>query len=274
LSFRVANLLVGNEPFAPVLEMTLLGATFEFHSNADVALSGAACECVLGKEPLARNSLVRVEAGSVLQCGSITSGARLYLAVRGGIGVPLVMGSASTDLRGTFGGLEGRRLKAGDFLPVGNVAERRSRSLLKNALDRLRLAGPIRVTRGAQADWFTNNEFQKFLTSAYRISEQSDRAGLRLIGDAIKPRYQRQLLTDGIPLGAIQVPQDGQPIILFVDQQTTGGYPKIANIIAADMHRVGQMCPRAEVRFEEVSLTDAIQALREQEQWLQTIWQE
>jgi len=112
------------------------------------------------------------------------------------------------------------------------------------------------------------------LAAPYTVSEQSDRAGLRLKGEAITQLQPRQLLTDGIPLGAIQVPQDGQPIILFVDQQTTGGYPKIANVIAADMHRVGQLRPRDSVRFAEVSIPDAIDALRTQENWLKGIWQE
>ena len=97
---------------------------------------------------------------------------------------------------------------------------------------------------------------------AVPVGEQSDRAGLRLRGEAVQPRIKTQLLTDGIPLGAIQVPQDGQPIILFVDQQTTGGYPKIANVIAADMHRIGQLRPREEVRFAEVSIAEAVEALR------------
>src|SRR5271169_6758285 len=109
-------------------------------------------------------------------------------------------------------------------------------------------------------------------SSAYVVTEQSDRAGLRLNGTTLQPREQSQLLTDGIPLGAIQVPQDGQPIILFVDQQTTGGYPKIANVIAADMHRIGQLRPRDEVRFTEVSMAEALDALREQGRWLKSIF--
>jgi len=113
--------------------------------------------------------------------------------------------------------------------------------------------------------------YAQLLASKYVVSEHSDRAGLRLKGEPVSPREESQLLTDGIPLGAIQVPPDGQPIILFVDQQTTGGYPKIANVIAADMHRVGQLRPRDEVRFIEVSIAAAVEALREQERWLKTI---
>ena len=130
----------------------------------------------------------------------------------------------------------------------------------------------MRVTKGAQHEWFDLEMYLTFLSSSYAVSEQSDRAGLRLQGKAVSAREKTQLLTDGIPLGAIQVPQDGQPIILFVDQQTTGGYPKIANVIAADMHRVGQLRPRDEVRFAEVSIADALEALRAQERWLKGIF--
>jgi len=275
LSMRIANLLLGNREDAPVLEMTLLGTALEFLSTAEIVLSGADCDCRLGTDLIPTYTPTTIKAGAVLQCGNITNGARTYLAIRGGIEVPLVMSSASTDLRGGFGGHEGRRLKAGDVLRFGASAISRPRLLRRNALADLRRGEPIRVTQGAQSDWFAPEQYQKLLASSFRVSEQSDRAGLRLTGEsAISLREQKQLLTDGIPLGAIQIPQDGQPIILFVDQQTTGGYPKIANVIAADMHRVGQLRPRDEVRFAEVSIPEAVEALRVQERWLQTAWQE
>jgi antagonist of KipI len=272
LSLRIANLLVGNDENAPALEMTLLGATLEFAEVVVIAVCGAGCECKVGQQRLVANTAVEVTAGSVLQCGSTTDGARCYLSVQGGFDVPPVMDSYSTDIRGCFGGVEGRRLQTGDVLRVGKVNGLRSRRLRGDALNWLQHEGPIRVTRGAQHDWFSSETCAQFLATPYTVSEQSDRAGLRLKGEAITPQEQRQLLTDGIPLGAIQVPQDGQPIMLFVDQQTTGGYPKIANVIAADMHRVGQLRPRDEVRFAEVSVAEGVEALRAQERWLKTIW--
>lgn len=274
LSLRIANLLVGNDENAPALEMTLLGATLKVDDAAVIAVCGANCECKLGGERLTANMAVKVAAGSVLHCGSTTDGARCYLAVQGGFDVPLVMGSASTDIRGRFGGVEGRRLQAGDVLGIGAASGLRPRRLRAGELEALHREGRIRVTRGAQHDWFSFETYARFLATPYTVSEQSDRAGLRLKGEAITPREQKQLLTDGIPLGAIQVPQDGQPILLFVDQQTTGGYPKIANVIAADVHRVGQLRPRDEVRFTEVSIAEAVDELRAQERWLKTIWQD
>jgi antagonist of KipI len=129
------------------------------------------------------------------------------------------------------------------------------------------------VTRGAQHDWFGPEAFDKLLSCSYTVSEESNRSGLRLKGEPISPRVRSQLLTEGVSLGAIQVPQDEQPIILFVDQQTTGGYPKIANVISADMHRVGQLRPREQVRFKEVAISEAIRLLREREEWLNQIFQ-
>ena len=274
LSLRIANLLIGNDEYAPALEMTLIGATLEFDTPAVIAISGASCECKVGSYRILANSALRVEAGSVLQCGSSTDGARCYLAIRGGVDVGSVVGSASTDIRGRFGGYEGRRLQAGDILHLGYANQAQPRRLRTGALEEIRERRAIRVTSGAQRDWFSDESYANFLAASYTVSEQSDRAGLRLKGKAISTRETKQLLTDGIPLGAVQVPQDGQPIILFVDQQTTGGYPKIASVIAADMHRIGQLRPRDEVRFSAVSIPEAIDALREQERWLTTIWQD
>ena len=273
LSMRVANLLVGNDEYAPALEVTLMGPTLEFESDSLIALCGASCDGKIGHDHIAANTALNLKAGSVLQCGSTLGGARTYIAIRGGLDVPLVMGSASTDVRGSFGGFSGRRLRAGDELRVAEANGPPMR-LRSGAPDELRADGPIRVTRSAQYDWFSPDEYGKFLASPYTVSEQSDRAGLRLKGEAITQLRPRQLLTDGIPPGAIQVPPDGQPIVLFVDQQTTGGYPKIASVISGDMHRIGQLRPRDEVRFAEVSIAEAIDALRAQELWLKGIWQE
>ena len=272
LSLRIANLLVGNDENAPALEMTLLGATLEFEEHAIIAICGASCDCKVGQNRVAANVAAEVSPGSVLQCGSTTDGARSYLAIQGGFDVPSVMGSASTDVRGRFGGFEGRRLQTGDVLRIRKMEHIEIRRLRAGALNGMRQPGPVRITSGAQNDWFTADAYPRFLATTYTVSEQSDRAGLRLKGEAVSPREPKQLLTDGIPLGAIQVPQDGQPIILFVDQQTTGGYPKIANAIAADMHRIGQLRPRDEVRFAEVNIAEAIAALRAQERWLNDIF--
>jgi len=272
LSFRIANLLVGNNENVPALEMTLLGATLEFEESAVIAIAGADCDCNTGSVQVPPNKAFALAAGSVLQCGSMTRGARCYLSIQGGFDVPLVMGSASTFVPGHFGGFRGRRLQKGDELEVQQHDPLPVRSLRARSLDWLRAHGALRVTKGPQQDWSGPDAFEKLFSTPYIVSEQSDRTGLRLQGEALRLREPSELLTDGIPLGAIQVPQDGQPIILFVDQQTTGGYPKIASVIAADIHWLGQLRPRDEVRLVEVSIPEAIQTLREQEHWLREMF--
>jgi antagonist of KipI len=198
-------------------------------------------------------------------------GARTYLAVQDGFDVPLVMGSASTFVVGQFGGFHGRRLQSGDVLRLRRQKAARVRSLRLGALDRLRAPQALRVAPGAQHDWFGPQALETLFSTAYRLTEQADRRGLRLQGAFLRDDRGADLLSEGVPLGAVQVPPDGQPIILFVDQQTTGGYPKIANVIAADRHRVGQLRPRDEVRFAEVSIAQAIEILAEQERWLKQL---
>jgi antagonist of KipI len=273
LAMRIANLLVGNAENAATLEMTLAGATLEFDEANVVALAGGECHCRIGGETAPMWQAVRVPTRGDLACDGMKTGARLYLAAQGGLDVRPMMDSASTNLAGHFGGLEGRRLRKGDVLGVRRGSNSRVRTLKPGVVERLYSRGPIRVTPGAQHDWFGPQAFDKFLSCPYSVSEESNRSGLRLKGQPISPRVRSQLLTEGVSLGAIQVPQDEQPIILFVDQQTTGGYPKIANVISADMHRVGQLRPREQLRFAEVAIPEAIRLLREQEEWLKQIFQ-
>jgi antagonist of KipI len=195
------------------------------------------------------------------------------LAIQGGLDAGPIMGSASTNMAGHFGGFEGRALRKGDLLGVRKGPKSRVSTLKPTAVDGLYSREPLRVTRGAQHDWFGVEAFGKLFSCPYTVSEQSNRSGLRLKGESISPRVRSQLLTEGVSLGAIQVPQDEQPIILFVDQQTTGGYPKIANVISADLYRVGQLRPREQVRFIEVAIPEAIHLLREQEEWLKQVFQ-
>jgi antagonist of KipI len=254
LALRAGNLLVGNAENAAALEMTLVGGSFEFETDAVIAFTGSDFGAGL---PLW--TAVEIKAGGTVRCGATRSGARGYLAVRGGIGVPKVMGSSSVHV---VTGVGGRPLRAGDALPIGDAAIRRPRTGPGRAPEFLR-TGPLRVTPGPQAHWFSDALY----AAAYQVAEESNRMGIRLRGPAI-PSPAGHMLTEGVPLGAIQIPPDGQPIILFVEHQTTGGYPKPANVISADFWRVGQLRPRDEVRFERVTLDQALDLLRQQEQWL------
>jgi antagonist of KipI len=252
VALRAGNLLVGNAENAPALEMTLTGGAFEFESRAVVAITGSDFG---GGQPLW--SAFEVEAGKVLRCGVARAGARCYLAVRGGIDMPKILGSASTHL---LTGIGGRALRADDVLSIGDRAIRQAR---KGRAEPPSGGGPLRVTAGPQARWFGDELY----AAAYRVTEESNRMGLRLRGPAIASPAGH-MVTEGVPLGAVQIPPGGQPIVLFVEHQTTGGYPKPANVISADLWRVGQLRPRDEVRFERVTMEEALELLRRQEAWL------
>jgi antagonist of KipI len=273
LSFRIANLLVGNDENAPALEMTLTGATLQCEEPATIAVAGAKCIVEIGGCYANCEQPIQVKENSLVKIGPMAFGSRAYLAVQGGIDVPLVMGSASTHLSAKFGGFEGRVLRRGDRLQIRPSEGLRPRTL-KSALPLVGAEGDkiLRVTRGSQQDWFDSGAFATLFSSPFSVTHQSGRTGLRLKGNAIRPQNTNQLLTDGVPLGAIQIPPDSQPIILFVDQQTTGGYPKIANVITADLHLVGQLRARDTVRFAEVSIEQAVAALRQQELRLKEIF--
>jgi antagonist of KipI len=261
LSFRIANLLVGNDSNAPALEITLSGPTLEFEVPAVVALSGAPTNSSL---PV--NEPFELAAGTRLAIGLLADSARAYLAVRGGIEVPKVMRSCSTFLPAKIGGYQGRALKAEDRLAIGKqVVDGCRRFYADFKADFLRYAGPIRVTRSLQYDWFDQKSIHRFEHETFTISDDSNRSGLRLIGKPILPMKRSELLTEGIALGAVQVLPDGQLVILFVDQQTTGGYPKIANVVAADLSRIGQLRPREKLSFQFVTISEAVELLRQQE---------
>jgi antagonist of KipI len=268
LSLRLGNRLAGNPPGAAGLEMTLVGGQFEFEDAALIALAGADFGPTLDGRPVPLWTSLPVRPGQILRLGPTRNGARCYLCVRGGLDVPTVLGSASTHLLTGLGGQEGRPLRPGDQLairPHPGPDIFRLRRLEPRALPLLQPSGILRVTPGPQADRYSESVRHQFHRREYRVREDSDRMGLRLTGWPLVPIHTLDLVTEGAPLGAVQVPRNGQPIILFVEHQTTGGYPKIANVVAADFHRLGQLRPRDEVRFEPVTLVRARTLLQEQE---------
>jgi antagonist of KipI len=268
VSMRIGNRLVGNAEGAAALEMTLLGGTFVFPQGAIVALTGSDFGATLEGAIVECWKPIEISAGQTLSLGPTRSGARCYLCVRGGIVVKPFLASASTHILSGLGGLDGRSLRKGDVLNIG-IAETlfRVATLSAQALERLAPRKILRVTPGPQSDWFSESSQSKFYAGTYRVSEESNRMGLRLEGDPIPTRNGAgDMATEGVSLGAIQIPEGGQPIVLFVEQQTTGGYPKIANVISADLASVGQLRPRDEIRFEKVSWEMARTLLREMEE--------
>lgn len=257
VALQAGNRLAGNAPGAPALEMTLLGGTFEFPEGARVALAGGAPAALPVWEA------IDVPPGGMLRIGPIVTGARCYLCVRGGIGVAKVAGSASTHLPS---GLGPAPLRKGDVLPIGTATAATAAGTVPEALRTYRRA--LRVTRGPQAGGFDESVFYG---AEYTVATDSNRMGLRLEGPAVPHTHDGRMVTEGVPLGAVQIPANGQPIVLFVDQQTTGGYPKIANVITADLPSVAQLRPRDTVRFSLVSPAEARAALLAQSELLRRL---
>lgn len=265
LSLRIANRLVGNPENAPALEMTLVGPKLTFEQDHTIAFAGATLA-----HPMLQP--VTVSAGTTLEIGPLTKGARTYMAVRGGFDVGRVLGSASTHLSARFGGYGGRALAKDDVLRVATAFEARvARKAVAPLRSFFEFDGVIRATASTQWEWFDLPARVRLHSAPYSVSEHSNRSGLRLTGAAIKANTDAELLTEGVSLGAVQVPRDGQPIILFVDQQTTGGYPKIVNVISADLHHVAQLRPRDVIRFKLISIEEAVAALRAQEDQLNEV---
>jgi antagonist of KipI len=266
ISLRIGNRIAGNGEGAAGLEMTLLGGTFVFPEGAVFALAGSDFGATLDGKPTELWMAVEARPGQVLRLGPTRSGARCYLCVQGGIAVTPFLGSASTHLLSGLGGHEGRPLRKGDMLRIGAASgSYRERRLAAKALERLAPRKILRVTPGPQSDWFAESARQIFYASTFRVAEESNRMGLRLEGTALPEGARGEMISEGVSLGAVQVAAGGLPIILFVEQQTTGGYAKIANVISADLSSLGQLRPRDEIRFELVDWKKARALLMEQE---------
>jgi biotin-dependent carboxylase-like uncharacterized protein len=241
-----------------VLEVTLFGGTMEFTEDAVIAVTGATMDVKINEEPTEMYRAYQVKAGDILSLGMVTAGCRTYVAFAGGIDVPVVLGSRSTNLKCKMGGYEGRALAAGDIFEIGKNG--RSYEALKD-----RMAKPdvytspitVRVIEGPQEEYFTEAGKKTFYNETYTISDQSDRMGYRMEGAPIESVNGTDIISDGIALGSIQVPTNGKPIILLADRQTTGGYAKIATVCSFDIPKLVQGKPGDQVRFQKISLDEA-----------------
>jgi biotin-dependent carboxylase-like uncharacterized protein len=271
IALRIGNRMVGNAENAPGLEMTLVGGTFAFPERTVVALTGSDFGASIDDQPVDMWTSTEIRPGQTLRMGPTRLGARCYLSVRGGIDVKLFLGSASTHLLSSLGGFEGRALRKGDVLKIGTAGgifrTFRKATIRSKAVALLAPRKILRVTSGPQRDWFSDEAQESFYKNAYRVTEESNRMGLRLEGPALASTGG-EMISEGVSLGAVQITSAGLPIILFVEQQTTGGYPKIANVISADQGSLAQLKPRDEIRFERVDVETARELLLEQEKLL------
>lgn len=259
----LANGLVGNPGDAAAIEMAMVGPTLACEAPAcRVALAGAPFAMALNGRALDPFTAHDLRRGDRLTLAAPRRGLRAYLAVAGGFAVAPMLGSVSTHTRTRLGGLDGAALAAGDLLPL-RAPVPGGRALTLPAARRPRFGGPIRVVLGPQADSFTEAGLRTFLTEPYTLSARADRMGCHLEGPSIAHADGFNIVSDGIVNGSIQVPGHGRPLILLADRHTTGGYPKIATVIAADLGRLAQVRPGETIRFAAVDVAEAQALARE-----------
>ena len=288
-AMRVANALVGNEDNAAGLEATLGKLRLRFEDQRVVAWCGGAFSVRIGDEMLPPGHAGLVVKDDEVIMAAPNAGSRAWLAISGGIDVPLVLGSRSTDLRGNFGGHEGRNLRDGDVLPLGateRLKERRFPNRRPHDNGDLEIAAPwisewsapapwaatahrdrfLRIVRGANWNRFTAEAQTALVTAPFTVTPDSDRMGARLDGPELERIDATDLLSEAVAPGTLQVPPNGKPILLLGDCQTIGGYPKIAHVITVDLPIAAQLWPGDAVRFHEVSLAEAQDLLRAREE--------
>lgn len=292
LALAIGNRLLGNHPGDAAIEFTLGRASMRFHADMRIALAGAECRATLDGEPVWSWHAIPVRRGQTLVLPAAQGASRTYLCVAGGIDVAPVMGSRSTDLKAGFGGHEGRALRDGDRLPVGqaipaHAAEESAQGTGASrepsvgvaapawalALAPLGKAMPIRMLPGIEYPHFSEASRQALWETDWTLTPNSNRMGFRLQGVALarEPAHAVDLLSHGVMPGVMQVPPGGQPIVLMADAQTTGGYPKIGVVIGADLWRLAQAPLGATVRFVQVSLEQAAQAQADVDRYLRQI---
>ncbi len=261
-ALRAANLLAGNGQGAACLEMTVIGPTARLLSDATVAITGADLTPTVDGRPLPRWEPAALGAGSVLSFPEMRDGVRCYLSISGGIDVPEVLGSRSTYVKADLGGLEGRALLEGDVISAFDDAGPVREAPTGFEAPSYGRRHNLRVVMGPQDDAFDDDAVAALLESEYTVSLDSDRVGYRLEGPRISHRTRPDIISDGTPAGAIQVPGDGSPTVLLADRGATGGYTKIATVISTDVDRLGQALPGQTVAFEALDVEDAHRAMR------------
>lgn len=272
-SFNIANILVDNAENEAAIEITILGPSIEFNKSNVIAITGADLSPMINGEPIQMYRAILVNMGDVLSFGAPKTGCRSYISFSGGIGVKPFLGSSSTYIRAKLGGFNGRKLDKGDIIsfkaPNTNVKNINKRQTDKEDFgDTKRI---IRVVMGPQEDYFTESGIHTFLNTTYKVSNMFDRMGCRLEGEVIEHITDGNIVSDGIPLGAIQVPSNGVPIILLADRQSVGGYTKIAAICTVDLPFIAQAKAGDEFMFKSISVQEAIKLLRDEREALDAL---
>jgi antagonist of KipI len=257
-SLQLANMLVKNDHNDACLEITMLGPELEALDDTQIAVTGDISLRINGQDSEVWQTIT-VKSGDAISFGKVRTGCRAYLAVRDGINVPLVLGSRSTYMRGEIGGIKGRQLRAGDYIQGFNAVLPID-CCLSLPMDRIPTFSAeidVDVVLGPQLESFTEEGIRAFLSNPYAITVEADRMGYRLEGAVIERSERVDTISDAILPGSVQVPASGKPIVTMRDAQTTGGYPKTAAVVSADLHVLGQAKPGDKIRFHETTLSEA-----------------
>lgn len=274
-NYRLANILVGNKLDEAVLEMTYFGPTLKFNEDLTLAITGSDMNPKINGQPAPMFETINVKAGDTLQFGKVNEGVRGYLAFGGSIDVPVVNGSKSTHIKTKMGGIDGRALKPKDTLNIVGSKDKTMRRIPENYLPKFNHCNLLRVVLGPQDDYFTEKGIHDlFRSGGYQVTKDFDRMGIRLKGTSIEHKETADIISDGTTFGSIQVPANGQPIILVADRQTTGGYTKIGNVITPDLHKLAQMSFLDKILFQKVTIDEAQKATLDYRNKFETIKKE
>lgn len=274
-NYRLANILVGNKLDEAVLEMTYFGPTLKFNEDLTLAITGSDMNPKINGQPAPMFETIKLKAGDTLQFGIANEGVRGYLAFGGSIDVPVVNGSKSTHIKTKMGGIEGRALKPKDTLNIVGSKDKTMRRIPEKYLPKFNHCNVLRVVLGPQDDYFTEKGIHDlFRSGGYQVTKDFDRMGIRLKGTSIEHKETADIISDGTTFGSIQVPANGQPIILVADRQTTGGYTKIGNVITPDLYKLAQMSFLDKVLFQEVTIEEAQKSTLDYKNKFETIKKE
>ncbi len=266
LALQIGNLLLGNEESLAGIECTLTGPELLFDSDQLIVITGADLSAEVDQLPVKMWRPLFIKKNSILRFGTAIEGCRAYIAVAGGFDLPLILNSSSTYLKAAFGGYKGRALKKGDYIPFAlSYKGPQLKSSWSVDLSKLYTFDPdpiVHIIEGPEYNWFSDLAKAELVEQDFQISVASDRMGYRLIGPEMKPDITRELLSSAVAFGTLQVTGDGSAILLMADHQTTGGYPRIAQVISADHTILAQLQPGMRIRFRLISLTEAHELLR------------
>ncbi|WP_145050160.1 biotin-dependent carboxyltransferase family protein [Paenibacillus xylanexedens] len=286
---RVSNMVVGNTRNAAVIEMTMTGSELRFEEDQLISLCGADLTAMVDDMDIPMWRPIVIPAGAVLRFGRCRSGLRTYMAVAGGIDVPVIMGSRSTDLKTGIGGINGRALRDGDKLSIGKPSTEASMILdfwgtkRKSGVHRVKTTAwyfssnewpgyhtepVLRIVPGIEDRGFTEESLRKFYEEPYLVSPQSDRMGYRMQGAVLEQKQVQNRLSEAVTYGTVQIPADGQPIILMADHQTIGGYPVLGQVAKVDLPILAQARPGTRVTFKRITSREAEILWLEQEKHL------